>query len=313
MPSTRPMSWHPGSETIHTLSRHTPACELAMGNTIEGLENLAVSGTPTSSVEQSVENALAMGYGFPITTASTTFEQSPMEMGGYGQHEAATGPMYQLYSSYNVPEQPQYQYTSQAPIYDTHEPMSDPTQQWSHFQPHLAFQAVQAPQAFMPTQAPSSNPQELNVNARPRMTRRASKELVSIGLYDHDDNDFMSALNSAVGPDPNRDSLGKGLKLEETWQPPNHDEEEDEEGYSTDEAEDIDEVPQMLPASAAPELQTSFYPPTYGDLSNQSFFFNDDDQYASESHYSDYYAINQQYQDSQPKVADPATSNFLWF
>lgn len=143
------------------------------------------------------------------------------------------------------------------------------------------------------------------------MPRRRSKELVSIGLYDNNDNDFISALNSAASSDPSRDSLGKGLKLEETWQPPNDDEEEPEEGYSTDEAEEMDEVPPVQ-ISVAPEVETAFYPPTYGDLSDQSFFFNDDDQYASESHYADYYAIDQGYQDAQPKAADPATGNFMW-
>ncbi|KAK4690567.1 hypothetical protein P7C71_g6249, partial [Lecanoromycetidae sp. Uapishka_2] len=283
-----------------------------MGNTIEGLENLAVSGTPTSSVQQSVENALSMGYGFPITTPSTAFEQSPLGLGEYGMHEPAPTPIYNPYASYDVSQQPQYQYTSQALAYDPYAPISYHMQQWSQLQPYLASQPPQAPPEYLPVHNAANDPPEVEVNTRPRLARRGSKELVSIGLYDNDASD-LSALTSAVGSDPNRDSLGKGLKLEETWQPPNDEDEEDEEGYSTDEGEEMDEVPPVLPTSTASEIQTSFYPPTYGDLSNQSFFFNEDDQYASESHYSDYYAINQDYQDAQPKVADPATSNFLWF
>lgn len=308
------MSWHPGSEAIHTPARHVPTYEPAIGNTIEGLQNLAVSGTPSSSVQQSFENALALGYGFPITVP-TPLEQSPMEMGGYGGHDAAPMPTYDLYPSYDVPEQPQYRYTSQAPTYDSYPPMSYHMQQWSQLQPYLASQTAHAPPEYLPVQGPVKCPQESQTNTRPQMARRRSKELVSIGLYDNDDNNFMSALNSAVSSNPRRDSLGKGLKLEETWQPPNDDEGEDEEGYSTDEGEDMDEVPPVH-ASVAPEIQASFFPPPYGDLSNQSFFITDDDQYASESHYTDYYNINQDYQyyqDTQPKVVDPAMGSFLYF
>jgi len=311
IPIARPMSWHPGSEHLHTLATHVPACEPAMGNTIEGLENLAVSGTPTSSVQQSVENALAMGYGFPTATPSTTCDQSSLEIGGYGIAETALGPTYDPYGAYNPPQQPQYQYTLQAPAYNDHAPTTYQMQQWSQLQPYLASHAVQASPNRLPTQPPANKPQELKVTTRPRMARRGSQELVSIGLYDNDDNDFLSALNSAVTSYPSRD--GKGLKLEEGWQPP-HDDEDDEEdeGYSTDEGDEIDEVPPVH-TSAPPEIQTSFYPPTYGDLSNQSFFFNDDDQYASESLHSDYYAINHGYQDAQPKPIDPGTGSFLWF
>ena len=145
------------------------------------------------------------------------------------------------------------------------------------------------------------------------MARRGSKELISIGLYDddEDDNDFMSTLSLAIGSKSQSGVEGKGLKLEETWQPPNDDEDkDDDEGYSSEEGDEVDDPPvqTVMPA----EVQ-SFCSPTYGDLSNQSFFFSDDDQYASEGHYTDYYAMNQGYQYTEPKPVDPATGNLLWF
>ncbi len=139
--------------------------------------------------------------------------------------------------------------------------------------------------------------------------------LSGIGLYDDKVPNFISGTSG----NPNRDSLGKGLKLEETWQPPkdeeekddDDDDEDDEEGsYSTDEAEEIEEDPPIM-ATAPQQAQTAFYPP-YGDLSQQSFFFSndDDDPYTEEANqYTNYLALGQ----AQPKPQDLVTTgNFLW-
>lgn len=152
----------------------------------------------------------------------------------------------------------------------------------------------------------------LNVKAAPQVSKRANKVLSGIGLYDDKTPDFASDTSG----DPNRDSMGKGLKLEETWQPSkdddenddeDEDEDEDEGSYSTDEAEEIEEDSSTM-APAPHHAPTAFYP-TYGDLSNQSFFFsNDDDPYTGEDQYANYLAFGQ----AQSKPQDPATGNFLW-
>ena len=133
--------------------------------------------------------------------------------------------------------------------------------------------------------------------------------LSGIGLYDDKVPNFMPGTTSG---DPNRDSIGKGLKLEETWEPPKDDEEnddDDEEGsYSTDEAEEIEEDPAIM-TTATQHAQTAFYPP-YGDLSQQSFFFsNDDDMYSGEDHqYANHLTLGQ----GHAKPQDSVTGNFLW-
>lgn len=123
----------------------------------------------------------------------------------------------------------------------------------------------------------------------------------------------MSGLGTAVSEDVAQDSMGKGLKLEETWQPPNEDEEEaDDEGYSTDEAEEVEETPPTIMASSPAEAQTAVYP-TYADMSNQSFFFNDDDEYTNEAQYANYLAYGQPLPGSQPKPhSNPRMENYLW-
>lgn len=71
--------------------------------------------------------------------------------------------------------------------------------------------------------------------------------LVGMGLYDAPDkyeadpglNNYRSSLSSLLGGGAPRlrDSPGKGLKLEETWQPPESDDEEEDE-EEDDENED---------------------------------------------------------------------------
>ena len=318
MPVERPMSWHPGSDTISTPATQVRTSEPALGYTISGLQNLAVSGQPDSSVQQSIENAFAMGYGVPISSALPMYEQSPT---GNGDYEPAPEPIYRPESSYNSEpsynsypyntfQQLQHSYPPQPSTQDTYPPANYQIPQWPQAQPCFA-NSFPNPPTSADSYHLSSNPgQKLSVKAAPQISRRANKVLSGIGLYDDKVPDFISGTSV----DPNRDSLGKGLKLEETWQPPKDDDEDDDDedddeegGYSTDEAEEIEEYPPIM-ASAHQHAQTALYPP-YGDLSNQSFFFsNDDDPYAGEDQYTNYLSFDQ----AQSKPQDPVTGNFLW-
>ena len=310
------MSWHPGSDMISTLATQVPTSEPALGNTIVGLQNLAVSGQPDSSIQQSLENAFAAGYGIPINAALSMSDQSPTGAEHYEPAHASVYRQESLYSSdptynpysYNTLQQLQQSYMPQSAIQDTYPAASHQQSQWPGIQPCSAndFQDLQTSADLYYR---SSNPgQKVNVKAAAQVSKKAIKVLSGIGLYDDKVSDFLSDTSG----DPNRDSMGKGLKLEETWQPPKDEEEndeDDEEGsYSTDEAEEMeDELPIM--ATAPQEAQTAFYPP-YEDLSQQSFFFsNDDDPYTGEdAQYSNYLAFGQ----AQPKAQDPVTGNFLW-
>ena len=314
------MSWHPGSEMISTPATQIRISEPALGNTIVGLQNLAVSGRPASSVQQSIENAFAMGYGIPIGTHQTGYEQSPPRTEDYEpapgsiygpQSSYNSEPIYNAFSSYNTLQQFQHTYMPQPEIHDTYPPANYQLPQWPEAQACFPndFQDPQTSADLY--QWSSSSGQKVNVNAAPQVSKRANKVLSGIGLYD----DKVPDFTSGIGADPNRDSMGKGLKLEETWQPPKDDDEnddddddddDDEGSYSTDEAEEIEEDPPIM-ASVQQQAQTALYPP-YGDLSNQSFFFsNDEDPYTGEDQYN-YLALGQ----GQSKPQDPVTGNFLW-
>ncbi|MCJ1275106.1 hypothetical protein MMC21_002906 [Puttea exsequens] len=290
-----------------------------MGSTIEGLENLAMTATPTFAVQQCVENALAMGFGYPLTTPCSTNDSATLDTKTFTAHEAAAGPTYDFYASYDTSEQLAYPYLPQVPTPNPYAFSDYQTQPWAQPQQHLASisQYTHASSGFSSLQTTAESPEKVHSNTSPEVKRTGTRDLVGMGLYDNEDRDFMSTLNSAASTDPSRDSLGKGLKLEETWEPPKDDdvEEEEEEGYSTEEGEEMDDI-SPVQATIPPELHTALYPATYGDLSNQSFFFNDEDMFTSESSYGDY-LHSQGYQEAaaaaQPKAADHAPGDFLWF
>ncbi len=136
---------------------------------------------------------------------------------------------------------------------------------------------------FMPIQQPHRVFTKPEITRASRMPKQSSKELVGMGLYD--DPDSSSPLAAKSGslhyfPRSQAEAYlryqppGKGLKLEETWQPPA---EEDlvqaDENYSSDGSED--ELPQASAFRATQQVPVAAAP----DLSNHSFYFENDDHY----------------------------------
>jgi hypothetical protein len=176
------------------------------------------------------------------------------------------------------------------------------TQSWTESLAAYPAYAPSPPPGFLPIQHPSDLWQSDDADRTgdldlPELPRSNSKELVGMGLYDHPDRPSQS-LNSLAGgllggctADPHRESMGKGLKLEETWEPPEEDKssDEDEDGEAEaeeeEEAEAAEEGTEDAPYSddedvspgsqAVADQAQAAYPPPYMDLSNQSFFFDD--------------------------------------
>lgn len=107
------------------------------------------------------------------------------------------------------------------------------------------------------------------------MQEDSGKELVGMGLYDLPDSslDWTSPLGEATG---------KGLKLEETWQPPEdededeEDEDEDDDASSDDGEDELPPPPAPMPAVNCAKTQGP------GNLEGQSFFFDEDDSVTKE-------------------------------
>ena len=203
------MSWHPGSEMINMPTTQVRTSEPALGNTIAGLQNLAVSGQTASSVQQSLENAFAMGYGVPLSTPLPMSEQSPTVPGNYEPAQASdyrqgsffnSEPVYNSYS-YDTLQQLQHSYMPQPSAQDTYPPADYQVPQWPETQPGLA-NMFQDPQTSADLCHWSSNlEQKFETKAAPQVPKRANKVLSGIGLYDDKVPDTMS---STIG-DPNRD------------------------------------------------------------------------------------------------------------
>ena len=287
------------------------ANEPNMGTAIAGLENLAVSGTPPSSVQQSIQDAFSMGYGYPVSIPSSTYDQQFAASQAFDVSTGLGGMQNTLpsYSTYDF-SQPTADYTlDQIPLY---QPQNYPISQWSQTgMPNQSTMDSSMETAYQPPVQPTSNHlQYLETKELPETPQQEGDELVGIGLYDNEDSNYVSTINSAASDIPTRLSLGKDLKLEQTWQPAT---EPDDDGDSSEEAEEAeDELPVI--GSMPLKNQDAFYP-TYGDLSNQSFFFNDDvDTYTGEDQYPNILALDDNFQAmDQPKPQPAGSGNLFWF
>ena len=311
MPVVRPMSWQPGQETLQTMPQSVNVGDTTIGNTIESLENLAVTNTPPSTVQQSIENAFSMAYGFPISTPLVEHGQyHPLMAGAQATDLNFTdhSPQYPLnMSQYYMPpansmnQDPTFQTYDSASlgIFNSSEMPSDniPPPYHSGADNYHGYGHAQA---FL----------DINASPQSHLSKERSGELVGIGLYNDKEPSFMSTLNA----NSNRESLGQELKLEESWQPPESakDLNEEEEGYSSEEGEEEEEIP-VPQTSISAEPRMALYPP-FEDLASQSFFFSDDDHMNAEDHYTNYLSFGQKMQDGQSTVpvANAAPPNFMY-
>lgn len=129
---------------------------------------------------------------------------------------------------------------------------------------------------FLPIQHPVTQDEE--------MEEDGGEKLVALGLYDLPDQSLQwSGLMEATG---------KGLKLEETWQPPeededDEDEDDDDDAAADDASSDASEEPSPpLPAvngtSQHLHLPVHVKNQTPGSMEGQSFFFDDDEAVSKE-------------------------------
>ena len=307
----RPSSWHPNSRSFDTTSGYCPTSEPTMRSTIAGFQNLAVTTSIGAAGEESpLRNPLPVGPNYAVNPPPTNMLHPA---GGFhdGQLSNINPPIvYVPQPVYAWPSQYQGYFSDMPPSYNPPLYPSAEMQQpnWcppSHFTANPV--PMLAPDYFS-TQPSSETPDSLKRGGESQLPRKRSKELIGMGLYNNPDDDLWSELDHDTGSflchlaNPHRESTGKGLKLEETWEPPKaQDGAEDDDASSSDEAEE--ELPTML--TTMEQVPAASYPP-YGDLSNQSFFFDSDDPYPS------CVTFDQGLSSFQPKYPEPARENFLW-
>ena len=232
---------------------------------------------------------------------SEGLSQSGLSMDGYGystirRPESSFVPFPLDYSSnQNSTEISPLQYSAYP-----ESPTDTSAAAWSGFQPEYLNISQSQTLDYLQTHIYPEPLPTATQDSKPPLSRKRSNELVGMGLYNNDPN--FSSLDNG--------SLGKGLKLEETWEPPKDEdsdkEDEEDESYSTDDGDE------ELPATSHPEEAQEPLYPAYGDLSNQTFFFDNDDPYQNPITLDP--GLPQTYQVlQQPKSPEMAKQNFLWF
>lgn len=304
---SRPVSWHPHSRSFDTPAGYCPTSEPTLRNTIAGLQSLAVTSMRPAAGDPPIHDPIPTD---PIYTLNPPSITTGSAFGGLhdGSFSIDAHTMYVPQPSYAWPSQHHGYLSNTTPSYGPglYPPAEMQQSSWSAISDQCAPIPFQAPD-FLPVQYPSETPTPWALDGDAQLPRKRSKELVGMGLYDHPDEETWSELDYDHSSflyhlaSPHRESTGKGLKLEETWEPPKDaDGAEDDEAYSSDEAEED------LPGAANMSQGPSALDPAFSDLSNQSFFFDNDDPY------SVCVALGQALPPCQPKGPDPARANFLW-
>ena len=182
----------------------------------------------------------------------------------YGMHRGSDD------ANYNWQSAPQH-----TPAYE-HSALNTPAteilpwylQQWAQNNQAQAFDSHNGSTDFLPIQYPVEQDQV--------MEEDDGEKLVALGLYD------TPELSSTWGG--LTEGTGKGLKLEETWQPPEEDEEEEDDDDDASSEASVEEPSPPLPPA---HQQTQHLPvhvkaQTPGSMEGQSFFFDEDESVSKE-------------------------------
>ncbi len=120
------------------------------------------------------------------------------------------------------------------------------------------------------------------------LTQSEDEVLVGMGLYDAPSPSNVPVSYQRQMVLPHRESVGKGLKLEETFNPSNEDASEDEDGLDNNETEENEATESFLITSQRKSQPSELAPhPAIATLADQSFFFEtdpDDDQLPQQAH-----------------------------
>jgi hypothetical protein len=246
---SRPVSWHPSS------------------NQWFAQRSSAYVASPQQQEWSWHTPSRNSGHGsdfYSLSTRNSMYDSNTSHPVGYGMHRGSDE---SDYSWQSVPQQTQ-SYAHSAVNTPTTEPLPWYLQQWAQKNQSQAMMDSQHGSAeFLPIQHPDD---QMDVEDD-------GKELVGMGLYD--------------APDPTSnwgglvEATGKGLKLEETWQPPEDEDEDDEEDDASSEASIEEPSPPLPPVnqqSQQLQLPVHVKAQTPGSMEGQSFFFDDDETVSKE-------------------------------
>ncbi|KAG4428125.1 hypothetical protein IFR05_016391 [Cadophora sp. M221] len=252
--STRPVSWHPASHLVPQ-QQHQSTYQIPQHD-----------ASQFQMFDLPANHTVYSGYASP----SSTFSPLSMPFNGYEQPQYVYQDQTPIHSNSAYPtHQQQHQQFQEQPSHNFVPQSSgntDPTMyshfDWNNFTTN-GFEncstAPPTPDNFLPIQHPEpSFPAEDSIPYHPLSEPDSDgEELIGMGLYDTPevtktpssnpelDNYRALMMSGFLGTGYGKvESTGKGLKLEETWNPPPSDDEDDEDDDEQDgEGEDDDEPP----------------------------------------------------------------------
>jgi hypothetical protein len=243
----RPMSWHPSSNQYHTRPQSS-------------MFHQSQDWSQNYSDQTSVQGSDFYSFSSANSMGADATPQYPNYTAGFETHRGSEDSdsswhtqQSHVHSSYSTPAT---------------EPMPWYLQEWARKNQEQATASQNGSMEFLPIQHPTDADEE---QADTSM-EDSGKELIGMGLYDVSDSslDWSSPLGEATG---------KGLKLEETWQPPEDEDEEEEDDDNASSEDGEEELPPpptpMAPVGSA-KAQTT------GNMEGQSFFFDEDDNITKE-------------------------------
>ncbi|KAJ4362296.1 hypothetical protein N0V83_010389 [Neocucurbitaria cava] len=258
---SRPLSWHPSSTrfqagTSTNYFEHTPQQDWSR-QSISPRNSAHESEFHSNSTRNSMYDSM---------------HNVPTYPNAYGMHRGSDE---SDYSWQSVPQQTPG-YVHSAVNTPSTEPLPWYLQQWAQKNQTQAFMDDEPNEStdFLPIQHPTGQDEEMGEDD--------GEKLVALGLYDTPEpSAFWGGLVEATG---------KGLKLEETWQPPEEeDDDDDEEEDAADDASSEASVEEPSPPLPPVNQQAQqFQMPVHvkaqtpGSMEGQSFFFDEDETVSKE-------------------------------
>lgn len=320
--TVRPVSWHPSSMGF-VYPRPVSTYEPSNRRSIAAYQTVDVHGMPTPMTQPDSNSDSMVDNWFSLEGNSGVY---PQQM-NYGFGPAGLRLDTGFPTNVHVDSNSATNNVSTAQSYPSGSSATYSTQTWT--ESLSTFPSYTAPPTpdILPIQNPTEEACEEEVGERepslPPLPRKDSKELVGMGLYDVPDRSSYSF--ESIGGDgtsyfsERHESMGKGLKLEDAWEPPEESDDDDdgedepEDGYAEDDPA-VEKESEKAKAKATEVVVVSSEPATetmrqlYGDMSNQSFFFDGDDNYGDGMSMH----ATHQMMGVAPSVQSVPLNNFMW-
>ncbi|KAF2190261.1 hypothetical protein K469DRAFT_561430 [Zopfia rhizophila CBS 207.26] len=253
----RPFSWHPSTQ-FQFPSRSTRV-------------ELTPSQNKAHHYSDSSRNSTHGSDFYSLSARSSMYPEQTRNFSTHLQSQETNRGSQSSDSSWQDVSQPGHSYALSSYSTPSTEPLPWYLQEWARKAQAKTSNSGPGSTDFLPIQHPSAEHETDSIMEDDDM-EDSGKELVGMGLYDLPDTALSWNSSGLV------EGTGKGLKLEETWQPPeNEDEEEDADDASSDDGS-MEELPakesEQLPLNTKPQLPTN--------MEGQSFFFDEDETYTKE-------------------------------